>query len=129
MRMFCILALIFCLAVFLPSSTYAWEACETCTKTFPIAGEVSFTSSFCGCVDGDVITIQINPVDPAVVIDSVVFTKASPKWQTNQSWAEQVAVTPYTVDVALHKLTDPTKTIHMWVYLSTGEHFGVVAHF
>jgi hypothetical protein len=129
MRMFCILALIFCLAVFLPSSTYAWETCETCTKTFPIAGVVSFTSSFCGCVDGDVITIQITPVDPTVVIQKVVFTKESPKRHTNQSWAEQVAVTPYTADVALHVLTDPTKTIHMRVYLSTGEHFEVVAHF
>jgi hypothetical protein len=129
MRMFYILALIFCLAIFYPSSTYAWDMCETSVETLDVAGEVTFTSSFCGCLDGDVIIIEITPTDPAVTIDRVEFTKATPHWQTNESWAEQAAVTPQTADVILHMVTAKTRTIHLWVYLSTGEHIGVNAHF
>jgi hypothetical protein len=129
MRMFCILSLIFCLAIFFPSPTYAWDMCETSVETLDVAGEVTFTSDFCNCLTMDQITIEITPADPGVVIDSVIFTKATPHWQTNQSWAEQVALTPYTADVVLHKWTEKTETIHMWLYLSTGEHIGVNAHF
>lgn len=129
MRKFHFLALIFCLAIFVPSNVQAWEMCETSVETLDVAGEVTFTSSFCNCLDGDMITIEITPADPAVIIDRVEFTKATPHWQTNESWAEQTAVTPYTADVTLHKVTEKTHTIHLWLYLSTGEHIGVNAHF
>lgn len=129
MRKFRFLMLALCLAVFFPTTTEAAEVCETSTDTLEVAGEVTFTSSFCNCMDGETITIEIMPADPAVVIDSVVFTKATPHWQTNQSWAEQAGLTSYTADVILHKWTENTHTIHLWVYLSTGEHIGVNAHF
>jgi len=121
--------LAFLLSVGLAGTANAWEACETSVETKEVAGQVTFTSSFCNCLDGDTITIEITPTDPTVEIDSVVFTKATPHWQTNQSWAEEVAVTPYTADVMLHKVTEKTHTIHLWLYLSTGEHIGVNAHF
>ena len=129
MRKFYFLALIFCLAIFVPSNTEAWEMCETSVETLEVAGEVTFTSSFCNCLDGDIITVEITPADPAVTIDRIEFTKATPHWKTNESWAEQTAVTPYTADVTLHKVTENTHTIHLWLYLSTGEHIGVNAHF
>jgi len=61
------------------------------------------------------------------MIDSVVFTKTTQHWQINESWAEEFAVIPYTADVTLSKVTETTT--HLWVYLSTGEHIGVNAHF
>jgi hypothetical protein len=129
MRKFFLLLLAFSLIILLPANADAWDVCETSVETLAVAGEVTFTSSFCNCLDGDMITIEITPTDPGVLIDSVVFTKATPHWETNESWAEEVGVTPYTADVILHKVTDKTKTIHLWVYLSTGEHIGVNAHF
>jgi len=107
----------------------AWDACETSVETLEVAGVVTFTSSFCNCLDGDVITIQITPDDPSVTVDRVEFTKATPHWQSNESWAEQVAVTATTADVMLYWVTEKTHTIHLWLYLSTGEHIGVNAHF
>jgi hypothetical protein len=129
MRKVFFLLLAMCLGMFLPSNADAWDVCEISVGTPAVALELSFTSSFCICLDEDVITIQITPTNPAVVIDSVVFTKATPHWETNQSWAEQSAITPLTADILLHKVTEKTHTIHLWVYLSTGEHIGVNAQF
>jgi len=129
MRKFFYLLLAVCLPVLLPTSLYAWDMCETSVETLDVAGEVTFTSSFCNCVDGDVIAIEIWPADPGVTIDSVAFTKATPHWKGNESWAEQGGVTFFAVDAILHKVTEKTHTIHLWVYLSTGEHIGVNAHF
>jgi hypothetical protein len=123
------LLLAFCLGIFSPASVNAWDVCETEVETLDVVGEVTFTSEFCNCVDGDVITIEITPADPAVTIDRVEFKKSTPHWQTNESWAEQTTVTPLTADVVLHKVTEKTHAIHLWLYLSTGEHIGVNAHF
>lgn len=120
MRKFFYLLMAMCLGIFLPTNASAWDMCETSVETLTVAGEITFTSSFCNCLDGDIITIQITPTDPAVVIDSVVFIKATPHKQTNQSWAEQVGITPNTAQVLLHKVTQKTETIHLWLYLSTG---------
>ena len=129
MRLFRYVLLVLCVAVFFPSATYAWDMCETSVETLDVAGEVTFTSSFCNCLDGETITIEITPADPGVTVDSVVFKKATPHWKTNESWAEQVGLTSYTADVTLHWVTEKTHTIHLWLYLSTGEHIGVNAHF
>lgn len=129
MKKLAFLCLAFLLSIAVSSSANAWEACETSVETLEVAGVVEFTSAFCDCVDGDVITIEITPADPAVTIDSVVFKKATPHWQTNQSYGEQVSVGGTTADVMLYWVTEKTRTIHLWVYLSTGEHIGVNAHF
>ncbi len=52
MRKFFYLLLAVCLPVLLPTSLYAWDVCETSVETLDLAGEVTFTSSFCNCVDG-----------------------------------------------------------------------------
>ncbi len=129
MKKLSFLVLALCVGIFSPVTAHAWDVCETEVETLDVAGEVTFTSSFCDCVDADIITIQIIPADPAVVIDRVEFKKATPHWQTNESWAAQTAVDPYAADVILHKWTEKTHTIHLWLYLSTGEHIGVNAHF
>lgn len=129
MKKFSFLFLAFFLSILLSANAHAWDVCETSVETLEVAGVVTFTSSFHDCLDGDVITIQITPEDPSVTVDSVVFMKATPHKKTNESWAEQVGVTATTADVMLHWVTDKTHTIHLWLYLSTGEHIGVNAHF
>jgi len=125
-RLFFVLAAL-SLVFFLSGSTNAWEVCETSVETLEVAGEVQFTSSFCNCIDGDVITIQIIPTDPGVTIDSVHFSKATPDQETNESYAVQVSAGGTTADVMLYWVTEKTHTIHLWVYLSTGERIGVNA--
>jgi hypothetical protein len=95
MRKVFFLLLAMCLGMFLPSNADAWDVCEISVGTPAVALELSFTSSFCICLDEDVITIQITPTNPAVVIDSVVFTKPIPHWETNQSRGKQLAVNAY----------------------------------
>ena len=129
MKKYLFLFAVLFLSTFLSTNAFGWEVCETSTDTLDSAGVVNFTSSFCNCLDGDTITIQITPEDPNVVIDSVVFTKSTPHKATNLSWAEEVTVTPTTATVRLHQVTEKTHTIHLWLYLSTGEHLGVNAHF
>jgi hypothetical protein len=129
MKKLAFLFLAFLLSFGLSGSANAWEACETSVETLEVAGVVEFTSAFCDCVDGDVITIQITPADPAIMIDSVVFTQATPHPETNESYAEQLSVGGTTADVMLYWITEKTRTIHLWVYLSTGEHVGVNAQF
>ncbi len=129
MRRFFLLSLAISLIILFPGKSNAWEVCETSVETLEVAGVIEFTSSFCNCSDGDMITIEITPEDPGVMIDSVIFTKATPHWQTNQSWAEQATVSFYTAEVILHKETEKTNTIHLWLYLSTEEHIGVNAQF
>jgi hypothetical protein len=90
---------------------------------------VTYTSSFCNCVDRDVITIGFWSPDPEVTLDSVVFAGATPNWVTNKSWAEQSKIAPYSATVILHKVTGNTKTVYLWVYLSTRERIGLSAHF
>ena len=117
------------LVFFFSGSANAWEACETSVETLEVAGEVEFTSSFCDCDDEDVITIEITPADAGITIDSVHFVKATPHYETNQSYAVEVSAGGTAADVMLYWETEKTRTIHLWVYLSTGEHIGVNAQF
>lgn len=112
MRKFPFLLLAFCLAVFFPANAHAWEVSETSAKTVEVVGEVEFTSFFCNYLDGEIITIEITPTDPVEIIDSVIFIKATPHLKTNRSWAESFAVTSYTADVTLFKVSEKIKTIH-----------------
>jgi len=129
MRKFCFLLLVFCLPVLFPAGLYAWDMCKTSVENLGAAGKVTYTSSFCNCVDGDVITIGFWSPDPEVTLDSVAFAAATPNWVSNKSWAEQSGVAFYSATVILHKETENTKTVYLWVYLSTGERIGVSAHF
>ena len=129
MRKFCFLLLVFCLPILFPASLYAWDMCKTSEENLDVAGKVTYTSSFCNCSDGDLITIGFWSPDPEVTLDSVVFAGATPNWVTNKSWAEQSGVAFYSATVILHRVTENTKTVYLWVHLSTGELIGVSAHF
>ena len=129
MRKFCFLLLVFCLPILFPAGLHAWDMCKTSVENLDVAGKVTYTSSFCNCSDGDVITIGFWSPDPEVTLDSVVFAGATPNWVTNKSWAEQSGVAFYSATVILHKVTENTKTVYLWVHLSTGERIGVSAHF
>ena len=129
MRKFCFLLLAFCLPMLFPASLHAWDMCKTSVENLDAAGKVTYTSSFCSCVDGDVITIGFWAPDPEVTLDSVVFAGATPNWVNNKTWAEPSGIAFYSATVILHKVTENTKTVYLWVHLSTGERIGVSAHF
>ena len=126
-RFFFVLAAL-SLVFFVSGSVNAWEACETSVETLEVAGVIEFTSSFCNCRGGDIITIEINPEHAGITIDSVHFVKVTPRGETDESYEMQASVGT-TPDVRFYWVTDKTRTVHLWVYLSTGEHIGVNAHF
>lgn len=139
MRKLAFLLVALCVGIFAPTSVHAEGViCEWSTDTLDIAGEIEFTSRFCDCEDGDYITIEIIPTDSSVTIghkkpppasDYVESAKATPHKATNDSWVEQSGGDDYTATVLLHKVIDKAHIIHLWVYLSTGEHIGVNAQF
>lgn len=129
MRELFFLLVALCVGIFAATDAQAWDVCEKAAETLEVVREVTFTSSFCNCQNNDIITVEITPDDPSVTINRVEFIKATPHWQTNESRAEQTAITPLTADVILHNVTDKTKTMHLWAYMSIGEHIGVNAHF
>jgi hypothetical protein len=129
MRKFCFLLLALSLPILFPTSLYAWDMCKMSSENLDAAGKVTYTSSFCNCADGDVITIGFWSPYPEVTLDSVVFAGATPNWVNNKSWAKQSGIAPYSATVVLHKVTENTNTIYLWVYLSTGEYIGISAHF
>lgn len=111
MKKLSFLLLAFCLSIFSPASTNAWDICETSMETLDVAGEISFTSSFCNRLDGEIIILEITPTNLVGIVDSVIFTKASPHLKTSESWAESFAVTSYPADMTLFKMSEKIKTI------------------
>jgi hypothetical protein len=95
MRRLSFLLVVFCLGILFATNANSWELCETSLETLDVAGEIAFTSSLCNCLHVDIIIPQITPTNPAVVIDSEVFTKATPHRETNQSHGKQLAVNSY----------------------------------
>jgi hypothetical protein len=95
------------------------------------AGIVIYTSSFHGLDVCDTVTIQIVPDDPDVTIrDTTPLAehRITPK-RTDADW-EIVAnsQTDTTIDVHITAKDARCKTIHLWLYLSTGEHIGINLH-
>lgn len=105
----------------------AWTVTETKTKTLPIAGEVTFTSSF-HATDGETITITVWPVNPSVTISNVQLVKVTPQGCSGCSIAVS-GTGDRDVDVTLHNVRSGKSTFHLWLYLSTGEHLGVNVQF
>lgn len=115
-----------------PTAASPWTVTETKTKTLPIAGDVTFTSSF-SAASGETITITIWPVDASITIGSVVLDKATPKPKSLDSALTNIVTgEPYDgghkIDVTLNNGQGFT-TFHLWLYLSSGEHIGVNVHF
>jgi len=95
MRRLSFLLLVFCLGILFATDANSWEPSETSLETLDVAGEIAFTSSLCDCFHVEIIISQITLTNPAVVIDSEVFPKATRHWETNQSGAKQLAVNSY----------------------------------
>jgi len=95
MRRLSFLLLVFCLGILFATNANSWELCETSLETLNVAGEIAFTSSLCNCLYVDIIIPQITPTNPAVVIDSEVFTKAARHRETNQSRRKEFPVNSY----------------------------------
>lgn len=124
-------ALLVPLLRFLPAGPAAgWTVTEIKTKTLPIAGTVTFTSSF-RAADGETITLQIWPSDNRVTIRDVVLTKVTPRRKQGcDGCSIDVSGTgDHDADVTLHNPRPGKSTFHLWLYLSTGEHVGVNVHF
>jgi len=93
------------------------------------AGLVLFTSVFEGLSDCSSVTIYILPFDPSVNISSTspiyvnrvtpakTGTGAAVTWTDLEGFSVKVTVTSFG--------SPPSKTIHLWLYLNTGEHIGV----
>jgi len=114
------------LLAFLAAPALAYTV-EWKTKSLPIAGDVYFTSSF-HASEGDTITIEIQPADESVNITRVELVKATPKPKMPGG---SIGILSYGVDgksATLDVHFDSKKTLHLWVYLSTGEHIGVNVH-
>lgn len=117
-----------------PVAASPWTVTKWKTKSLPIAGDVYFTSSI-SAIDGEEITIEIQPVDSSVTIVSVVLDKPTPKprdWDPTSTYITQDPSGPYNsghkINVTL-KNGQRFKTFHLWLHLNTGEHLGVNVHF
>ncbi|MFQ5871213.1 MAG: hypothetical protein ACE5IB_03525 [Candidatus Geothermarchaeales archaeon] len=100
---------------------------KTKTKSLSIAGDVEFTSSFNGVSDDELMTIEIDPVDSSVTIDHVDLVKATPK--PKQPGVEDCSSSNNQGDsIDVQCVFGDKKNLHLWVYLSTGEHIGVNVH-
>jgi hypothetical protein len=106
----------------------AWEVTKIKTKTLPIAGEVTFTSSF-HAADGETITITIWPANSSVTISDVQLVKVTPKPKQGGGSIDVSVVDDHDVNVTLHNTRVGKSTFHLWLYLSTGEHLGVNVQF
>jgi len=100
------------------------------SKTLPIAGRVTFTSSF-RAADGETVTIAIWPADPSVAISDVQLVRVTPKPKRGCEGCgiEVAEADEREVSVTLHNTRPGKSTFHLWLYLSTGEHLGVNIHF
>lgn len=116
------------IAMMLMPTTSAVTRVETKTKFLSTAGEVRFTSSFKGASDAEIITVRLEYTQYGYLIDRIYFRKSTPS-RTNGYAVELAGTnTGTTIQVQVFKV-DNTKTLHLWMYLASGEHVGVNIHF
>lgn len=102
-------------------------------KVLPIAGPIIWTSAFkVPKVGASLVTIYIWPSDPSVEIDYVDYNPKmafTPKNTNGYCVPElpQDATLPYSITITV--VSETCKTMHLWLYLSTGEHVGVNVQF
>lgn len=125
-----LICLVAVLSLMVATPALAWTVTKIKTKTLPIAGEVTFTSSF-RATDRETIAIEIWPADSSVTISDVQLTKVTPKPKQGCSgcYIEVSGEGDHDVDVTLHNTRSGKSTFHLWLYLSTGEHIGVNVQF
>jgi len=91
--------------------------------------DVIFTSAFYDLESGDTITVTILPVDPSIQIDvaATVVNKVTPKGTAGH--IDKGLSSAYSLAITVHQDSPPCKSIHIWLYLNTGDHLGVNAQF
>jgi len=126
----CVIFTVILLALVATAPTLAWTVTKIKTKTLPIAGDVTFTSSF-RAADGDTITITIWPANPSVTISDVELVKVTPKPKRGCPGCSIAVIRTgdHDVEVTLHNTRQGKSTFHLWLYLSTSEHLGVNVQF
>jgi hypothetical protein len=95
MRKLSFLLLAVCLCIFLPTNASSGEVYETSVEILTVAGKIAFISSFCNCLDGNIVAAQITSTNSAVLVDNLIFTKTDSHWESNQSSRNQFAVNAY----------------------------------
>ena len=98
--------------------------------------DVIFTSAFKNLTSPDTIIATILPVDPSVQIDwsDTTMNRATPR-RTNGDivdiTVDDLSDSGYSLDITVFEGSPSSKTIHIWLYLTTEDHdhLGVNAHF
>jgi len=118
-----VLALLAISAMLTPAK--AWSVTEEKTKWLSIAGYVTFTSSI-SAVDGETITISLISSEFGYTISGVSLKKSTP----NGLGSIDSGI-PYgggwKIDVTVHSGGDTT--LHLSLWLTSGERVGVNIHF
>lgn len=91
--------------------------------------DVIFTSAFYELEDGETITLTMLPVDPSVSIAWVMNHRVTPKRTFGDITPGEVSASGYSVPVTVDNQEPPCKSIHMWLWLNTGDHVGINAQF
>lgn len=109
----------------LPAEVVAVAATGT-MEYLDIAGLVIFTSVFEDLPDSGTVTIQIL-ADPGVSITGVDIHRLTPKrkYAYVGACATGTLIDDFSISVEFCFGSPPCKTIHLWLYLNTGEHIGV----
>ncbi|MFQ6002492.1 MAG: T9SS type A sorting domain-containing protein [Candidatus Zixiibacteriota bacterium] len=126
-------ALLFSL-LFLAGVSLGAEICGEKVKCLNVAGCCSLTTSFCDVEVGEPVTITFYYIENGVLDDyPCVFThNATPpshpiffRPPRGEAWISHTRLDDYNVEVTVDSTTPGVKTVHLWVYLNTGEHVGV----
>lgn len=99
-------------------------------KVLPIAGPIIWTSAFKVPQDEESsVTIYIWPSDLSVEIDHVELSRKMPFTPKNTGGCsfETQETLPHSITIT--NIPGTCKTMHLWLYLSTGEHVGVNVQF
>jgi len=93
--------------------------------------DVIFTSAFYELESGGTITATILPVNPLVTIDygATYAHHVTPKGTVGWITKGTLSASGYSLPITVNQGTPPCKSIHIWLYLTTGDHLGVNAQF
>lgn len=93
--------------------------------------DIIFTSAFYELDSGDTITATILPVDPSVKIDATTtcVNLVTPKNTYGHITPGSLSLSGYSLPITVTQDSPPCKSIHIWLYLTTGDHLGVNAQF
>ncbi|MFQ6007566.1 MAG: hypothetical protein ACE5K8_01310 [Candidatus Zixiibacteriota bacterium] len=104
----------------------AGQVCETKEKCLSIAGCVTITTAFCEVGAGETVVIEIVSGNGTLASgDPVTIKKVTPKPKQMTASISQTRLNDKQVSVTLDSYSTGAKTVHLNVYLDTGEKIGV----